>query len=72
MTSSAIPREFEELLAQLDSLPPDRQAAIARMVFEVVGICPVCDEPVRRCDSRRVVNVEDEDWLAHIPCLEPR
>jgi hypothetical protein len=71
VTSPATQREFEELLAQLDSLPPDRQAAIARMVFELVGICPVCDEPVRRCDSRRAVEVDDEHWQAHIPCLEP-
>lgn len=70
MTSPAAPREFEELLAQLNFLPPDRQAAIARMVFEAVDVCPVCSESVRRCDFRRRVVLEDEDRLAHIPCLD--
>lgn len=68
----ATPEEFEELMAQLDSLPPERRAPIARMVFEAVGVCPVCAEPVRRCDSRRLIDLDGEQRLAHIPCLEER
>jgi hypothetical protein len=85
MRTRASTQEFEDLLAQLDPLreemrtrrPPmteeeisARVVGIARMVFAIVGICPACDEPVRRCDSRRLVQHDGEQRLAHIPCLK--
>jgi hypothetical protein len=85
MITRASAKEFEALLSQLDPLreemrrrqPPMTEAmisarivGIARMVFAIVGLCPVCDEPVRRCDSRRVIVHDGEQRLAHIPCLE--
>jgi hypothetical protein len=64
----ATPAEFETLMAFLDHpkhLDGKRQAAIARMVFEVVSHCPICDEGVRRCDARRLVG----DHLIHLSCV---
>ncbi len=68
MRTAATPREVQDLLDQLASVPPDRRAPIIRMNFEIVGLCPVCDEPVRRCDCRRLV----DGHLAHVRCLEGR
>ena len=85
MRTRASAEEFEALMAQLDPLreemrtrrPPmteeqisARIVGIARMFFAIVGLCPVCDEPVRACDSRRLTQAEGEQRLAHIPCLE--
>lgn len=39
---------------------------LIRLNFEIVGLCPVCDEPIRRCDPRRLVADEP---LAHLVCL---
>ena len=69
MRTAATPREVQELLDQLEAVPADRRVPIIRMTFRIVGLCPVCDEPVRACDSRRLV---DEDRLAHVRCLEGR
>ena len=84
MKTRASAEEFEALLSQLDPLrdemrrrrPPmseeeitARIVGIARMNFAIVGLCPVCDEPVRRCDSRRLIKHDGEQRLAHIPCL---
>lgn len=68
MRRPATPREFEELLAALDGLDyidRDQRAGIARMVFEAVSDCPVCEEGVRRCDPRRLV----DDRLHHLDCV---
>ena len=58
--------EFEELLAQLDSLPPGRHAAIARMCFKQVAECPVCGEPIRRCDKRTLIEIDGKRQLVHL------
>jgi hypothetical protein len=60
----ATPAEFEALMEFLEPVNPERHAAIARMVFEEVAICPVCDRPVRRCDARRL----HRDRLRHLGC----
>ena len=85
MITRASAQEFEALLAQLDPLreemrgrrPPmteeeisARIVGIARMFFAIVGLCPACDEPVRRCDSRRLIDHDGEQRLAHTPCLK--
>ena len=49
MRTAASRAEFDRLLEQLEPGPASRRPAIAQMV-EIVGLCPVCDEPVRRCD----------------------
>ena len=54
-------RGWGELLAPC---PPDRVGPIKRMLSEVVADCPGCDEPVRRCDPRRLV----EGRLHHLSC----
>jgi hypothetical protein len=81
MTTAATVREWEELMDGLEPLGEDMRrrrppltereitsklAGIARTHFAVVGTCPICQEPVRACDSRRLV----DDDLAHVPCLE--
>jgi hypothetical protein len=60
--------EFEELMEQLDPLPPDRRAPIARLLFEVVAHCPRCGKGVRRCDARKLIEIDEEFWLAHLGC----
>lgn len=73
MRTAATPAEFERLVGRLDRIDVERQAAIARLVFEVVANCPLCDEPIRRCDSRRLVYVRrDLGRLTHLRCLEVR
>jgi hypothetical protein len=88
MKTAATLREWEELMDGLECLADDMRrrrpplseeeiraklSAIARLHFAVVGLCPICDEPMRACDRRRKAVVDDdEDRLAHIPCLEPR
>lgn len=39
---------------------------IARLVFEIVGVCPICREAVRRSDPRRRAG----DRLMHRDCGE--
>jgi hypothetical protein len=68
MRTLAKPAEVEQLMALLDPLEHldrDRKAAIARMFFEVVADCARCEDPVRRCDPRRVVG----DRLHHLDCV---
>jgi hypothetical protein len=65
MRCPATPAEFERLMEQLESVPSDRRGAINRLVFEQVGACPRCEEPVRRCDGRRLV----DDRLFHLGCI---
>jgi hypothetical protein len=82
MTTRGSVAEFEALMTELEPVreqmrrrrPPlteeeitAKLVAICRMQFGIVGLCPVCDEPVRACDSRRPV---DEERLAHLDCLE--
>ena len=64
MKTSATPTEFESLMASVDPLDPERRAAVARLVFEVVATCPYCGETVRRGDPRRLVG----GWLVHVIC----
>jgi hypothetical protein len=61
----ATPREFDGLLDFLEPVDPGRHAPIAGMVFEQVSTCPRCDEPVRRCDPRRLV----DNRLFHLTCV---
>jgi hypothetical protein len=65
----AIPDEFEALMAQLEPVSAGRRPGIARMIFEALGPCPVCDEPVRRCDRRVLIDVDDDQLLAHLECV---
>lgn len=66
MASPATPGELGRLIDFLEPVDPRRHAAIARMVFHQVAVCPICGYPVRRCDPRRLV----DDRLAHVNCLE--
>jgi hypothetical protein len=54
-------RSWSELLAPL---APDRGGAVKRLLSEVVADCARCDEPVRRCDPRRLV----DGHLVHVAC----
>lgn len=56
-------------MAQLEPVSADRRPGIARMIFEGLGPCPVCDEPVRRCDRRVLIDVDDDQLLAHLECV---
>ena len=61
----ATPAEFERLIAYLAPVAAERRPAIARMVFEEVGICPACGESVRRCDARML----RDGHLRHLACV---
>ena len=54
-------------LDELDSLPPDRGAAVIRLLGEVVADCPVCGLPVTRSDRR----APSEAGLGHLDCVGP-
>jgi len=60
------PGEVARWQADLAPLEADRRDAVVQMLCEVVADCPICDEPVRRCDPRRLVG--DEERLAHLRC----
>jgi hypothetical protein len=60
----ATPAEFQALMAWLEPVDPDRRGPIAQMMFEVVGDCPICEEPVRRCDARDLTDA----GMAHPAC----
>lgn len=64
MRHVATPGELRAWGKQLAVLPPDRIAPVKQMLCEVVADCPACEESVRRCDSRRLV----EERLYHRPC----
>ena len=56
MRYPATPGEFDRLMDFLGPVDREHHAGIARMVFLQVAVCPRCDEPVRRCDARRLVD----------------
>jgi hypothetical protein len=58
------PETGERLLSEQEIT--QKLVAIVRLDFEIVGLCPGCNEPIRRCDARRLV----EDELAHVSCIE--
>jgi len=58
----ATPAEFDELMTQLEPVSEARRPAIARMMFEEVGACPVCDESVRRSDRRILTDAGLTHW----------
>ena len=60
----ATPGEMSSWRAELKPLAADRADAVMRMLSEVVNDCPACDEPVRRCDPRRLV----DERLLHLRC----
>jgi hypothetical protein len=62
----ATPREIADWEEELASLAPERREAVVAMLSEVVGDCPHCEEPVRRCDGRRPIDGE----LYHLACSE--
>jgi hypothetical protein len=68
MRRIATPGEISRWAAVLDVLDPERRDAVIAMLSEVVGDCPACDEPVRRCDARRLVGGR----LAHVRCVDVR
>lgn len=63
----ATPGELQRWAAEFAPLPQERADAVMRLVSEVVGVCPTCEEPVRRCDPRWLVG----DQLAHLACAPP-
>lgn len=64
MRTAATPGEVAAVRAGLKPLRTDRQDAVIEMLFTVVGDCPVCEGPVRRCDPR----VPSYEGLAHRRC----
>lgn len=44
----------------------ERVVAVIAMLADVVGDCPACGEPVRRCDRRRL---SENSRLAHLACI---
>jgi hypothetical protein len=60
----ATPGEISHWRESLSPLPQNRLDAVLRLLSEVVAECPACEEPVRRCDPRRVI----EDRLVHLAC----
>lgn len=61
----ATPGELRIWRESLCPLPDDRIDDCLRLLSEVVADCPHCEEPVRRCDPRRLI---DADRLAHLAC----
>lgn len=66
MRHVATPGEVAGWLRFLDPLPEHRRAPVIRMLSEVVSDCPVCEEPVRRCD-RRALDIDEQ--LGHLQCI---
>jgi hypothetical protein len=69
MTHVATPGELRAWDGLLAPCPPDRIGGIKRLLSEVVDECPRCDEPVRRCDPRRLL----DGRIVHLACapLDP-
>jgi hypothetical protein len=66
MLRPCTPGEVARWRRQLRALRPERQDAVIRMLAEAVADCPTCEEPVRRCDPRRL----GDSQLAHLRCTE--
>ncbi len=64
MRRAATPGELRSWGELLAPCPLNRIGPIKRLLSEVVADCPVCEEPIRRCDARRIV----EGQLQHLPC----
>lgn len=64
MRRVATPGEIVRWEDELAALPEDRRRGVIGMLAEVVADCPVCDEPVRRCDRRILVG----EHIAHLGC----
>jgi hypothetical protein len=64
MRHTATPGEIERWESELSTLPPDRSGSVIKMLTEVAGDCPGCEEAVRRCDPRTLV----DGRLAHLDC----
>jgi hypothetical protein len=65
MRRPCTPGEVVRWRHQLRTLDRERQEAVIRMLAEAVGDCPRCEEPVRRCDARRLIG----EQLAHGRCV---
>jgi hypothetical protein len=61
---AATPGEMVDFAEALQPLPADRADGAIKMLTEVVGKCPGCDEAVRRCDPRRLI----DGSLYHLSC----
>ena len=65
MRRTATPAEVAGWHEQLEPhMPEERAVAAVGLLSEVVADCPVCEEPVRRCDPRRRVG----EHLRHLRC----
>lgn len=68
MKTFATPGERTRMREFLKTLPAHRVDPVLSMIFEVVNSCPVCGEPVRRCDARYATRSRG---TAHLGCPEP-
>lgn len=64
MAHCALPGEIATWRRFCAPLAPERVEGVIRMLSEIVATCPECDEPVRRCDGRKLVG----DQLMHLSC----
>jgi hypothetical protein len=62
---AATPGELRDWERDLSTLDPDCHDGVIRMLSEVLEDCERCDEPIRRCDPRRLVGTQ----LVHIHCI---
>jgi hypothetical protein len=63
----ATPGEMSSWRAELKPLAAACADGVMRLLSEVVSDCAACDEPIRRCDPRRLV----DGRLLHLTCAPP-
>ncbi len=64
MRHAATPGEVQRLHDYLAPLPEHRREPIVSFLTEIVGDCPDCEGPARRCDPR----VLRAGRLCHLVC----
>jgi excisionase family DNA binding protein len=64
MSRPRTPGEVARWRHELSTLAPERQDAVIRMLAEALADCLRCEEPIRRCDPRHLV----DSRLHHLHC----
>jgi len=64
MSHRALPGEVRDWRRDLAPLPEERVEPVIGLLSEIVGTCPACDAPIRRCDPRAL----DGTALVHLAC----
>lgn len=64
MRRVATPGEVADWMEFFEPLPKSRRVGVVAFITEVVADCFICEEPVRRCDPRRLHG----ERLVHLHC----